>query len=84
MKRLRNIQQVKEHDKNPRIHTKEEIGSLPEKGVRIMIVSMIQNLENRMELQINRLERRIENIQDMFSKDLEEIKESSNNEQCNN
>jgi len=27
----------------------EEIGSLPEKKFRIMIVSMIQNLENKME-----------------------------------
>ena len=34
----------------------EEIGSLPEKEFRIMIVKMIQNLENKMELQINRLE----------------------------
>ena len=35
---------------------------------------MIQNLENKMELQINRLETRTENIQKMFNKDLEEIK----------
>ena len=38
-----------------------------------MTVNMIQNFENKMELQINRLERRIEKIQEMFSKDLEEI-----------
>ena len=31
-------------------------GSLPEKELRIMIVQMIQNLEIKMELQINRLE----------------------------
>ena len=30
----------------------EEIGSLPEKEFRIMIVKMIQNLEDNMELQI--------------------------------
>ena len=37
--------------------TKEEkIGSLPEKEFRIMIVKIIQNLENKMEVQINRLE----------------------------
>ena len=41
-----------------------------------MIVKMIQNLENKMELQINSLETRIERMQDMFNKDLEEIKES--------
>ena len=57
MKRQRNIQQVKEHDKSPPNQTKgEEIWSLPEKEFRIMIVKMIQNLENKMELQINRLE----------------------------
>ena len=52
MKRQRNIQQVKEHDKCPPNQTKEEIGSLPEKEFRIMIVQMIQNLEDNMELQI--------------------------------
>ena len=41
-----------------------------------MIVKMIQNLENKMELQINSLETRIEKIQEMFNKDLEEIKMS--------
>ena len=41
-----------------------------------MIVKMIQNLENKMELQINRLETRTEKMQDMFNKDLEEIKKS--------
>ena len=69
MKRQTNIQQVKEHDKNPLIKTKEEeIGSLPEKEFTIMI-KMIKNLENKMELQINRL--RIEKMQDMFNKNLE-------------
>ena len=53
MKRQRDIQQVKEHGKSPPNQTKEEeIGSLPEKEFRIMIVKMIQNLENKMELQI--------------------------------
>ena len=39
MKKQRNTQQVKEHDKCPPNQTKkEEIGSLPEKEFRIMIV----------------------------------------------
>ena len=77
MKRQRNIQQVKEHDKSPPNQTKEdEIGSLPEKEFRMMIVKIIQNLENKMELQINSLEARIEKMQDKFKKDLEEIKKS--------
>ena len=39
-----------------------------------MIVKMIQNLENKMELQINSLETKIEKMQESFNKDLEEIK----------
>ena len=77
MKRQRNTQQVKEHDKCPPNQTKEEeIGSLPEKEFRIMMVKMTQNLENKMELQIHSLETRIEKMQEKFSKDLEEIKKS--------
>ena len=77
MKRQRNIQQVKERDKCPPNQTKEdEIGSLPEKELRIMIAKMIQNLENKMELQKNSLETRIEKMQEMFNKELEEIKKS--------
>ena len=37
---------------------------------------MIQNLENKMELQLNSLETRIEKMQQRFNKDLEEIKKS--------
>ena len=77
MKRQRNTQQVKEHDKCPPNQTKEkEIGSLPEKEFIIMKVKMSQNFENKMELQINSLEVRIEKMQEKFKKDLEEIKKS--------
>ena len=75
MKRQRNIQQVKEHNKKPPNQTKEEvIGRLPEKEFRIMILKMIQNLANKIELQINRLKTMIKKMQEMFNKDLEEIK----------
>ena len=37
---------------------------------------MIQNLENKMELQINSLETRMEKMQEMFNKDLEEKQKS--------
>ena len=48
MTRQRNTQQIKEYDKSPPNQTKEEeIGSLPEKEFRIMIVKMMQNLENK-------------------------------------
>ena len=39
-----------------------------------MILKMIQNLENKMDFQINRLETRIEKMQETFNKDLEEIR----------
>ena len=72
MKRQRNTQQVKEQNKCPSNQTKEkEIGNLPDKEFQIMIVKMIQNLENKMELQINSLETRIEEIQERFNKDRE-------------
>ena len=41
-----------------------------------MIIKMIQNLENKMELQINSLETRIEKRQEILNKDLGEIKKS--------
>ena len=64
MRRQRNSQLMKEQGKNPPdLTNEEEIGSLPEKEFRIMIVKMIQNLGNR-----------IEKIQETFNKDIEEQK----------
>ena len=58
------MQQMKEQGKNPQDQTnEEEIGSLPGKKFRVMIVKMIQNVRSRME-----------KIQEMFNKDLEELK----------
>ena len=55
---------MKELGKNPKDQTnEEEIGSLPEKEFRVMLVKMIQNLGNRME-----------KIQETFNKDLEVLK----------
>ena len=52
---------MKEQGKiTPEQTNEEEIGSLPEKEFRQMIVKMIQNLGNRME-----------KIQETFNKDLE-------------
>ena len=81
MKRQRNTQQVKEQEKCPPNQTKEEeIRNLPEKEFRIMIVKMIQNLEIKMESQINSLETRIEKMQERFHKDQRNKKESIYNE----
>ena len=44
-----------------------ETGNLPEKEFRIMIVNMIQDLGKRMEA-------KIEKMQEMFTKDLQELK----------
>ena len=55
---------MKEQCKNPSDQTNEkEIGRLPEKEFRVMIVKVMQNLGNRME-----------KIQETFNKDLEELK----------
>ena len=72
MKRQRNTQQVTEQDKCPPNQAKEEeIGNIPDKEFQVMIVKMIQNLENKMELQINRSETSIEKMQEKFNKDQE-------------
>ena len=63
-----NMSQMKEQGKNLQDQiNEEEIGDLPGKECKVMIVKMIQNLGNRMEAGI-------ENIQEMFNKDLEELK----------
>ena len=68
MKRQRNIVQMKEQARNTQDRiNKEEIGKLPEKEFRVLIVNMIQNLENRME--------KMQESINIFNKDLEEIKE---------
>ena len=68
MRRQINILQMKEKDKNLQEQLNaEEIGNLSEKEFRVIIVKMIQDLRKRMEA-------RIEKIQEMFNKDLEELK----------
>ena len=64
MKRQRNTTQVKEQTRNTDVQINEdEIGKLPEKEFRIMIVKMIKNLENKME-----------KMQESINKDLDELK----------
>ena len=74
MKRQRNTQQVKEQESCPPNQIKEEeVGNLPEKEFQILIVKMIQNLEIKMESQINSLETRTEKMQERFNKDLSSV-----------
>ena len=58
---------MKEQDKTTEKQLNEvEIGNLPEKEFRVMIVKMIQDLGKRMEA-------KIEKMQETFSKDLEDV-----------
>ena len=60
-RRQRNTAQMKEQTRNTEIQiNEEEIGKLPEKEFRIMIVKMIKNLENKMK-----------KMQESINKDLE-------------
>ena len=64
MKRQRNTTQMKEQTRNTEVQiNEEEIGKIPEKEIKIMIVKITKNLENRME-----------KIQESINKDLEELK----------
>ena len=55
---------MKEQDKTPEKQVNEvEIGNLPEKEFKIMMVKMIQDLRKRMEKML-----------EMFTKELEELK----------
>ena len=67
MKRQKAMYQIKEQDKTPEKQlNKVEIGNLPEKEFRIMIVKVIQDLGKRMEA-------KIKTMQDMLHTDLEEL-----------
>ena len=49
MKRQRNTTQIKEQTRHTDVQiNEEEIGKLPEKEFRVIIVKMIKNLENEM------------------------------------
>ena len=63
--------QIEEQDKTP--ENELEIGNLPEKEFRIMIVKMIQDLGKRMEA-------KNEKMQEMFNKKLEELKNKNREE----
>ena len=68
MKRQRAMYQIKEQDKIPDKQLNEvEIGNLPENEFKIMIVKMIQDFGKRMKA-------KMEKMQEIFNKDLEELK----------
>ena len=69
MKKQKVMSQMKGQDKIPLKKQLNELetGNLPEKEFRIMIVKMTQDLRKRMEA-------KIEKMQEMFTKDLQELK----------
>ena len=74
MKKQKVMSQMKRQDKTPEKQLNEvEIGNLTEKEFRIMILKMIQDLRKRMEA-------KIEKMQEMFTKDLEELKNTQTDE----
>ena len=68
MKKQRKTTQMKEQTKNTEVQiNEEEIGKLPGKELRIMIVKMIKTLENKME-----------KMQESINEDLEELYKQHN------
>ena len=78
MKRQRNTNQMKEQTRNTEVQiNEEEIGKLPGKEFRIMIVKMIKNLENKMETMQELIKKQLEELKDKYtetSNTLTEIK----------
>ena len=65
---------MKEQTRNTEVQINEvEIGKLPEKEFRIMIVKMIKNLENKMEKM----------QESIFKNDIEELKNKHRDKQHN-
>ena len=65
MKKEKVISQIKGQDKTPEKQLNElETGNIPEKEFRIMVVKMLQDLGEAME-----------EMQEMFIKDLQELKD---------
>ena len=74
MKKQKVVSQMKVQDKTPEKQLNEvKTGKRPEKDFRIITVKMIQDLGKRMEAEI-------EKTQEMFTKDLEELKDKQTDE----
>ena len=73
MKNQKVMSQIKGQDKTPERQVNEvEIGNIPEKEIRIMIVEMIQDLRKRMEVKLGKM-------QEMFTKELKNKQTEMNN-----
>ena len=79
MKRQRNTTQMKEQTTNTEVQiNEEEVGKLPEKKFRIMIVKMIKNLENEMEKMQESINKKLEELKNKHTETNNIITESKN------
>ena len=79
MKRQRNTTQMKEQTRNTEVQiNEEEIGKLPEKEFRIMIVKIIRNLENKMEKMQESIKKDLEKLENKHTKTNNTITEIKN------
>ena len=75
MKKQKNTTQMKEQTRNPEVQiNEEEIGKLPEKEFRIMIVKITRNLENRMEKKQESINKDLEELKNKHTETITEIK----------
>ena len=81
MKRHRNTIQMEEQTRNTEVHiNEEEIGKLPEKEFRIMIVEIVKNLENKMEKMQESINKNLKQLKNKYTKTsntITEIKKES-------
>ena len=79
MKRQRNTTQMKEQTRNTEVQiNEEEIGKLPEKEFRIMMVKMIKNLENGTEKRQESINKDLEELENKHTKTSNTITEIKN------
>ena len=79
MKSQRKTTQMKEQTRNTEVQiNEEEIGKLPEKEFRIMIVKIIRNLENKMEKMQESIKKDLEKLENKHTKTNNTITEIKN------
>ena len=79
MKRQRNTTQKKEQARNREVQiNEEEIGKLPEKEFKIMIVKMIKNLENKIKKMQESINKNLEELKNKYAKSNSRITEIKN------
>ena len=79
MKRQRNTTQMRQQIGNIEVKIdEEELGKLPEKEFRIMIVKMVKNLENKMEKMQESISQALEELKNKYTETKNTITEIKN------